>query len=195
MSTVFRSRTNRQKFETELVSVWRLFSSPLELSLPLGGLPAEPVVWPSHNNGPVYGGCCGGGGAVTSPSPASCSRFLSALAPFSPLFILSPFIYLPLFRHVRPLGPSAEEPTPQNYSLSQMSDCAFVRPAVRWLEGCGRGMKPVRMRSSTHFVEGYCLHCLLCCRLTISLLGDIHNSSLIGMLNGNSITSHDSNCP
>lgn len=110
------SRTNRQKFETELVSVWRVFSSPLELSLPMGGLPAEPVVWPSHNNGPVYGGCCGGGGAVTSPSLASCSRFLSALAPFSPLFILSPFIYLPLFRHVRPLGPSAEEPTPQNYN-------------------------------------------------------------------------------
>lgn len=108
--------TNRQKFETELVSVWRVFPSPLELSLPLGGLPAEPVVWPSHNNGPVYGGCCGGGGAVTSPSPASCSRFLSAFAPFSPLFILSPFIYLPLFRHVRPLGPSAEESTPQNYN-------------------------------------------------------------------------------
>lgn len=105
------SRTNRQKFETELVSVWRVFSSPLELSLPLGGLPAEPVVWPSHNNGPVYGGCCGGGGAVTSPSPASCSRFLRLslrlvlylYSPHSYIFpssaMCDPWVLLPKSRH------------------------------------------------------------------------------------------------
>lgn len=91
-----------------------------------------------------------------------------------------PWVLLPKSRHRK--------------TITQMSDCAFVRPAVRWLEGCGRGMKPVRMRSSTQFVEGYYLYCLLCCRLLISLLGDIHNISLIGMLNENS-TSHNSNCP
>lgn len=49
------------------------------------------------------------GWAVTSSSPASCSRFLWTLAPFRPLFILSPFIFSPLPPCATPV-PSCRRP-------------------------------------------------------------------------------------